>query len=131
MCRRDCSTATFWRRLITSGLTSLNTPPTPAFASASLTWPSDRSWSCCSFSSIVIFESSVLTRVSMPWLAALRLGASAASSLDCVAATTPPATAVLTTTVASPARALPLRVLIGSPPYRQARGTPPDADRIA
>ena len=110
MPRRDSSTATCWRRLIAPGLTSLNTPPTPFLASSSLTWPSDRSWICCSFSSIVIFLSSALTRFSTPWLAAPRLGASAASSLDCVAATTPPATAVLATTATSPARALPLRV---------------------
>ena len=78
-------------------------------------WPSERSWICCSFSSIVIFRSKRFTRFSMSRLGAPRFGASAASSVDCVAATTPPATAVLATTAISPASILPLRVFMPLP----------------
>jgi hypothetical protein len=63
----------------------------------------------------VILASSRSTRRSMPRSGAPRFGASAASSVDCVAATTPPATAVLSTTVASPASTLRLRVLMVLP----------------
>ena len=117
MCRRDCSTAICWNSLISTGSTRLKTPPTPASrASSSLTWPSESSWICCSFSSSVILrEQAVDPLLDVPARRAGRVGASAASSVDCVAATTPPATAVLATTATSPASILPLRVFMPLP----------------
>src|SRR4051794_12739371 len=82
MCSRDCSTATCWRWSIFAGSTRLKTPPTPALASASVTWPSESSWTCCSFSWVVIFASRASTLASTPWLGAVRVGARAASSCD-------------------------------------------------
>ena len=47
-----------------------------------MTWPSESSWTCCSFSLVVIFASRALTLASMPWLGAPRVGARAASSRE-------------------------------------------------
>jgi hypothetical protein len=91
MCSRVCSTATCWKWSIFTGSTRLKTPPTPAFAWASVICPSESSWSCSSFSVVVIFASRALTRFSTLWLAAWRVGCSALSSLARVPARTPPA----------------------------------------
>ena len=101
--------------MISFGSVRLNTPPTGFLASSSLIWPSESSWIWSSFSCSVICLSSSSTRRSTFWFAAPRLGASAASSLDCVAATTPPATTALSTTVAIPVAILPLRMLMVLP----------------
>ena len=58
-----------------------------------MTLKSGSSSICSSFSSSVICASRSFTRVSIAWSAGCRAGASAASSLGCVAATTPPAAA--------------------------------------
>ena len=61
MCSRDCSTAICWKWLIFAGSVSEKTPPTPAFASASVIWPSESSCTCWSFSLMVIRFSSAST----------------------------------------------------------------------
>ena len=62
---RDSSTATCWSSLILAGSVRLKTPPTPALASASVIWPSERSCTCCNFSFVVILEIRSLILVSM------------------------------------------------------------------
>jgi hypothetical protein len=62
---------------------------------------SEISWIWFSLSCSVIFFMSLSMRRSTSRLAAPRAGCSATSSLDCVAATTPPASVVPNTTVAS------------------------------
>ena len=101
-----------WYSLIFTGSTRLKTPPTglSAHVGSSLIWPSEISWIWFSLSCSVIFFMSLSMRRSTSRLAAPRDGCSAASSLDCVAATTPPASAVPNTTMAStnPTLRLPL-----------------------
>src|SRR4051794_21776385 len=121
---RDCLTATSWKWRIFTGSVRLNTPPTPALASASVIWPSESSWTCCSFSSSVIFASSALTLRSIVELGAVRAGASAASSLDCVAATTPAAAPQLSPGTASATASLRLCVPIAPPRPRGPPGPP-------
>ena len=99
MCSREFSTAMCWKWLIFAGSTRLKTEPTPFCASASVICPSDSSWTCCSFSSVVILRSRLLTLRSMPRSAGCRVGCNAASSVDRVAATTAPATSMLNTTI--------------------------------
>ena len=89
MCSRDFSTAMCWRRLISAGSVRLSTEPRPLPTSSSVTRKSGSSWICSSFSCSVIFASREFTRASITWLADCRVGASAASSVDLVAATTP------------------------------------------
>ena len=105
MCSRDFSTAMCCSSLIRFGSTRLKTPPSPACAAVlpsapllALTCPSDSSWTCCSFSSVVIRRTRWSTFASMPRSAALRAGLSAASSLDTEPATTAPATIELSAT---------------------------------
>ena len=96
---------------------TLSTEPRPAFTSASVTRKSGSSWICSSFSCSVICPSRLFTRVSIAGSAGCRAGASAASSLDCVAAITPPAAAPLTaiTAAAIAARCLNLDMCL---PFR-------------
>jgi hypothetical protein len=80
------------------------TPPTPLRASSSVICPSESSCTCWSFSSRVIWARSRSTRPSIPRSAVPRVGCKAASSRDCVAAITPPATIrLIATTVAASA----------------------------
>ena len=113
MCSRDCSTAMCCSWLILTGSTRLNTPPTPARASASVTCPSESNCTCCSFSGTVIFPTSALTFCSIPASAASgRAAASAASSLDWSAArTAPPPTNELNTSAAAATSVVRLPVL--------------------
>ena len=106
MCSRDCSTATCWKWSIFAGSVRLKTEPTPAFASASVICPSESSWTCWSFSSTVILRTRLSTLCSMPRSAAWRVGCSATSSVDRVAATTAPATSMLNTTIVATIAAL-------------------------
>src|SRR4051794_11224870 len=91
-----------WSSLIRFGLTRLNTLPTPAFASASVIWPSESSWTCCSFSSVFILASSASTFCSICLSGADLAGARASSSLDPPAANAaPPVSAIVAATIAS------------------------------
>src|SRR6266545_1366452 len=116
MCSRDSLTATCWKWLIFAGSVRLNTEPTPARASASVICPSERSWSCCSFSSIVICPSRVLTLRSIPGSAVWLAGWSALSSLDCGAAPTPPTTSELSATIIATVTVLRPRGPMAPPP---------------
>src|SRR6266540_1417452 len=116
MCSRDSLTATCWKWLIFAGSVRLNTEPTPARASASVICPSERSWSCCSFSSIVICPSRLLTLRSIPGSAVWLAGWSALSSLDCGAAPTPPTTSELSATIIATVTVLRPRGPMAPPP---------------
>ena len=122
MCSRDCSTAMCWKWLIFAGSTRLKTEPTPAFASASVICPSESSWSCWSFSLTVIWLSRRSTLRSMPRSALCRAGAKALSSLERVAATTPPATSMLSATIVAMIAALRPRGPMTLPPLVFAAG---------
>ena len=122
MCSRDCSTAMCWKWSIFAGSTRLKTPPTPAFASASVICPSDSSCSCWSFSPTVILLSRRSTLRSMPRSALCRAGANALSSLERVAATTPPATSMLSATIVAMTATLRPRGPMTLPPWISAAG---------
>src|SRR4051794_17552163 len=101
-----------WSSLIRLGSTRLNTLPTPAFASASVACQSASSWTCCSFSFVVILASSASTFCSIPLSGADLAGASASSSLVPPAANAaPPVSAIAATATAS----LPLPFPIAPP----------------
>jgi hypothetical protein len=82
---------------------------------SSVTRKSGSSWICWSFSSSVIFASSAFTRESTWPSAGFRVGWSACSSLDCVAATTPPAIAVPSTRIETASQSLGLNLDMGVP----------------
>ena len=107
---RDSSTAMRWSSLILTGSVTLRTEPSPLRTSASVTRKSGSSWICSSFSWSVIFDSRSLTRDSIAWSADCRVGWSACSSLDCVAATTPPAAARTSTRTGAATEALNLNL---------------------
>ena len=77
----DFSTARCWKWLIFSGSVSEKTPPTPAFASASVIWPSESSCTCWSFSLVFIRASRASTFFSIFRSAATRDAARALLSL--------------------------------------------------
>src|SRR5215208_1707657 len=105
------------------GSVRLNTDPSPSFAAwlpsappLAFTCPSENSSTCMSFSLRVICERRSLTLVSIELLAAGRAGWSAASSLDCVAATTPPAAPAVSATADTAIAARLRNLAIWEPP---------------
>jgi hypothetical protein len=101
-----------------AGSVRLRIEPSPLRTSSSLALKSGRSVICCSFSCNVIRASSWLTLVSIDRSAGWRAGCNAASSLDRVPATTPPAAAPVTATTTAAIAALRLSMEIDLPVRR-------------
>ena len=114
MCSRDSSTAIRCSSRIRTGSVTLRTEPRPLRTSSSVTMKSGSSWICSSFSCSVIRDSRASTRRSMLRSARSRVGWSACSSLDCVAATTPPAAAKTSTRADTTTGALNLNLRMAS-----------------
>jgi hypothetical protein len=109
-------TAMRWTSRILCGSVTLSIEPRPMRTSSSVTKKSGSSWICSSFSSSVIFASRWFTRDSTLRSAGCRVGWSACSSLDCVAAaTTPPTTTALSARIDIATAALGLNLNMAIP----------------